>query len=211
MIPIKKRNLYFQKYLFSAPNCFNWGIIYTKIGQLTAKYELQSTIGMNGRISTKYEVRVTSFQVLYFVLRISHLFCILVGNSQLPMVYFFIDDDMDDQEIFGMAISEVDPSIECVFASDGIEALDKLTHMEYLPGCVFIDLNMPRMNGMECLVEIRKQERLQHVPVYIYSTSADPTLIQECQQLGVRQFIVKPPGLHLLTEILKEITQSNQR
>jgi CheY-like chemotaxis protein len=126
------------------------------------------------------------------------------------MVYFFIDDDVDDQEIFGMAISEVDPSIECVFASDGIEALDKLQGMNVLPDCIFIDLNMPRMNGKECLVEIRKQERLENVPIYIYSTSADPKLVDECKELGAKQFIVKPPGLHLLTGILREIIHANQ-
>ena len=127
------------------------------------------------------------------------------------MVYFFIDDDVDDQEIFGMAVSEVDASISCVFASDGIEALDKLWGMEILPDCIFIDLNMPRMNGKECLEEIRKLDHLKDIPVYIYSTSVDPRLVDECKELGAKQFIVKPPGLHLLTEILRQITQSNKR
>jgi CheY-like chemotaxis protein len=126
------------------------------------------------------------------------------------MVYFFIDDDVDDQEIFGMAISEVDPSIVCLFANDGIEALEKLGNLNHLPDAVFIDLNMPRMNGKECLLEIRKLERFREVPVYIYSTSADPKLVEECNELGAKQFIVKPPGLQLLTDILREITQPKQ-
>lgn len=127
------------------------------------------------------------------------------------MVYFFIDDDADDQEIFGMAISEIDPSIRCVFANDGIDALEKLRVITPLPDCIFIDLNMPRMNGKECLAEIRKIERLNEIPIYIYSTSVDPKLVDECKELGAKQFIVKPPGLHLLTDILRQITLANQR
>ena len=108
-----------------------------------------------------------------------------------------------------MAVSEVDTSIECVFANDGIEALQQLDEDGFLPDCIFIDLNMPRMNGLECLAVIKKIERLQKVPVFIYSTSADPKLVAECKQMGASDFIVKPPGLQLLTDKLKQIIQHN--
>ncbi len=125
------------------------------------------------------------------------------------MEYLFIDDDADDQEIFGMAVSEIDASIKCVFADDGIEALEMLQNLQALPSCLFLDLNMPRMNGTECLEEIRKIEKLRAIPVYMYSTSSDPAIMEECRRLGATDFIVKPPGLGALTEILKQIMLPN--
>jgi CheY-like chemotaxis protein len=126
------------------------------------------------------------------------------------MVCFFIDDDTDDQEIFKMAISEVFPGVSCLFANDGIEALDRLSDPFFSPACIFIDLNMPRMNGKECLVEIGKIERLSKVPVFIYSTSLDHALIKECKDLGAADFVVKPPGLQALTDRLRQIIQDNR-
>jgi CheY-like chemotaxis protein len=125
------------------------------------------------------------------------------------MVCFFIDDDTDDQEIFGMALSEVFPGGRCLFASDGIEALDRLSDTSFSPSCIFIDLNMPRMNGRECLEEIGKIERLRRVPVFIYSTSQDHMLIEECKALGAVDVVVKPTGLKALTDRLEQIIHDN--
>lgn len=125
------------------------------------------------------------------------------------MVYFFIDDDTDDQEIFSMAISDIVSSADCHFANDGIEALEKLSDTSFSPSCIFMDLNMPRMNGKECLVEIGKIERLNNVPVIIYSTSIDARLMDECRKLGATDFIIKPPGLQALTDRLQKVIQDN--
>jgi PleD family two-component response regulator len=130
-------------------------------------------------------------------------------HSFTAMVYFLIDDDMDDQEIFGMALQDADGSVNCRFANDGINALSVLADESFRPDCIFIDLNMPRMNGNECLVEIRKMNRLQKVPVIMYSTSADQRLIEKSKELGANDFIVKPAGLTALTKILKEVIQKN--
>lgn len=123
------------------------------------------------------------------------------------MTYFLIDDDMDDQEIFCMAVKEVDASVSCIFANDGIKGLAALANEQFMPDCIFIDLNMPRMNGNECLVEIKKIHRLSHIPVIIYSTSSDQKLISKSMELGASDFIVKPPGFKTLTDILREIIQ----
>ncbi|MCW3086888.1 MAG: response regulator receiver protein [Sediminibacterium sp.] len=126
------------------------------------------------------------------------------------MTYFLIDDDVDDQEIFSMALQEADPQVGCRFANDGIEALETLRNETFTPDCIFMDLNMPRMNGNECLVEIRKIDRLHPVPVIMYSTSSDQKLINRSKELGASDFIVKPSGLHALTDILKEVIQKQR-
>ena len=86
-------------------------------------------------------------------------------------LFFIVDDDSDDQELFMEAVNEVDDSIKCVSASDCEEALELLKNRRmYLPDIIFLDLNMPRLNGKQCLAELKKQSHLRGIPVIIYST-----------------------------------------
>jgi len=127
------------------------------------------------------------------------------------LICFLIDDDLDDQEIFFLAWRQVSPSMECVYANDGIYGLEKLKKEPYLiPGLIFIDINMPRMNGVECLKEIKKIGRLQHVPVYMYSTAADTVIINECKRLGATDVIKKSPGMSELENTLSAILSNHK-
>jgi CheY-like chemotaxis protein len=122
---------------------------------------------------------------------------------------FLIDDDVDDQEIFTMALHAYDDSIHCHFADDGVKALEKLRDVNFiLPQCIFLDVNMPRMNGIECLDEIRKIRRLQGVPVCMFSTSSDPKIVTQAKALGATDFIVKPPSISALTIKLRQFFHS---
>ncbi|MEO6668270.1 MAG: response regulator, partial [Ferruginibacter sp.] len=113
---------------------------------------------------------------------------------QVQKTILMIDDDVDDQEIFFHALERSDKSVNCVFANDGIHALEKIDAEEsFVPDFIFIDLNMPRMNGRECLINIKKIERFKNVPVYMYSTAADAKTIAANKELGAADFIVKPP------------------
>ncbi|MEP6645543.1 MAG: response regulator [Saprospiraceae bacterium] len=121
---------------------------------------------------------------------------------------FLIDDDADDQEIFSLAIEKASKQARCVFANDGIEALEKLKmDRNFRPDFIFIDMNMPRMNGQQCLAEIKKLDRLKDVAVFMYSTSADPASILENKRLGASDFIQKPSSITELTRILTDIIQ----
>jgi CheY-like chemotaxis protein len=83
---------------------------------------------------------------------------------------FLVDDDVDDLEIFTLAVEDLRINVNCVTAADGIDALEKLRNDEaFVPDFIFLDLNMPRMNGKQCLLEIKKIERLSSTPVIIYS------------------------------------------
>ena len=105
---------------------------------------------------------------------------------------FLIDDDIDDQEIFTLVLKSVNPSISCVVASDGIEAVSKLKKDDaFNPDLIFLDLNMPRMNGKECLQEIKKIDRLKKTPVIIYSTSSEQQDIIETRNLGAADYLEK--------------------
>jgi CheY-like chemotaxis protein len=123
-----------------------------------------------------------------------------------PRTCFLIDDDEDDQEIFSLALVNVSPSTRCVYANDGIYGLEKLKQdPHFTPGLIFIDINMPRMNGLECLKEIKKIDRLQNVPVYMFSTAADTSVINECKRLGATDFIRKSAAMSDLENALNFI------
>lgn len=117
-----------------------------------------------------------------------------------------IDDDLDDQEIFELAVREINSAMRCVYASSGFEALDLLkNNPSFLPEYIFIDLNMPRMDGKKCLVEIRKIPRLNNVPIIIYSTADDERSILETREMGASKYIVKPTSLSALVDRLAEL------
>jgi len=126
--------------------------------------------------------------------------------------WLLIDDDLDDQEIFCLATYDVNESIECICVNNGIEALEKLrSDSPLIPSCIFIDMNMPRMNGRQCLIEIKKIDRLQSVPIFMCSTSSDPKVIAETKELGAADFIVKPSTLAEFTQTLLKVFQSISR
>ncbi|MES2649147.1 MAG: response regulator [Bacteroidota bacterium] len=118
---------------------------------------------------------------------------------------FLVDDDRDDREIFIEALAEVDNSFFCVTAESGEEALKELHTTSIVPNYIFLDLNMPRMNGRECLVEIKSIERLKEIPIIIYTTSSLQKERDELVKLGASMFITKPANFTDLCLSLKKI------
>jgi CheY-like chemotaxis protein len=95
------------------------------------------------------------------------------------MTCFLIDDDLDDQEFFTIALASINPSIQCILVDDGIEAIKKLKQEKDLtPDLFFLDMRMPRLSGAETIMELKKIDRLKNVPTILYSTS-DPDIGNE--------------------------------
>ena len=114
-----------------------------------------------------------------------------------------VDDDADDVEIFCEAIAEIDPAIKCDSAENGEEALKLLRNAFYdQPDFIFLDLNMPRMNGKQCLAELKKDPQLKDIPVIVYTTSKLDEDFQETSRLGAMLFITKPTRLTKLVEAI---------
>lgn len=105
---------------------------------------------------------------------------------------FLIDDDADDREAFEKALNQIDPKIECFTAASGNEGLRMLDANEFMPAYIFLDLNMPGMDGWECLREIKKRPHLKHVPVIILSTAQWLKDRLELQKLEIARYITKP-------------------
>ena len=118
---------------------------------------------------------------------------------------FLVDDDVDDHEIFKSALSQVDESILLMIAGNGKEALQVLSSLDQLPDFIFLDLNMPRMSGIQFLAEIKKSELLRGIPVLVYSTSDSPHDKERAMTAGAEQFITKPARFSELCEILQVV------
>jgi CheY-like chemotaxis protein len=123
-------------------------------------------------------------------------------------ICFLIEDDIDDQELFELALREIDNSIHLSFANDGAEGLQKLqTNLSFIPDFIFIDINMPKMNGIQCLPEIKKLEHLRYSKIVMYSTTSNETIIKKTRQLGADEFLVKPYKMSLLIDNLTRILE----
>lgn len=118
---------------------------------------------------------------------------------------FVVDDDLDDTEIFQEVLSFIDPTIQCSTAENGRDALDKLSRVTFIPDLIFLDLNMPRMDGKECLRKLKENLLLRNIPVIIYTTSSQSKDIEETMKAGAIKFITKPLNVNDLEKILRPI------
>lgn len=116
-----------------------------------------------------------------------------------------IDDDSDDLELFAEALQECAPHVRLTKAMDGCEGINHLSDSKPLPDLIFLDINMPKMDGWQCLEQIKKSDVLGKIPVYMYSTSSHDEEKQRALQSGATSFITKPDSFRLLVEILSEI------
>jgi CheY-like chemotaxis protein len=120
------------------------------------------------------------------------------------------DDDEDDRIFFKDAFEEMKLNINVQTVNDGIELMDHLMQPDVvLPHVLFLDLNMPRKNGLECLNEIKKIDRLRDIAIAIYSTSASEADIEETFVKGANIYIKKPSEFHTLKKILHEVITVN--
>lgn len=120
-----------------------------------------------------------------------------------PLHVFIIDDDEDDRELFCEVVSGISDSIKCRAALSGQEALHSLQNYHILPDFIFLDLNLPRLNGVQCLAELKKTEKLSSIPVIIYSTSRSEEDRKKTKELGCVYFLTKPSSMDKLRKELE--------
>ena len=123
--------------------------------------------------------------------------------------FFLADDDPDDLELFDEALRGIDSSIEFNFASNGKELIEKLRLDGHTAQIIFLDNNMPEMNGWECLENLKKEDQLKDIPVIMYSTSSTEAYGKRAINSGALAFYVKPHSFLLLQDFLKSIAESS--
>lgn len=133
-----------------------------------------------------------------------------------PTIHIILaEDDTDDAFLFNEAIDELSFSVDLTIVSDGEQLMQRLKNEENkLPHVIFLDINMPRKNGLECLSEIRIDKRLHHLAVVIFSTSFDEEIVSQLYINGADYYIQKPSGFEALKNVihlaLNLISEKNQ-
>jgi len=122
------------------------------------------------------------------------------------MQCLLIEDDLDDQEIFLICLGHIRPDMNCIVLNNAIEALQKFNEDEsFAPDVIFLDVNMPKMNGLDCLKELKKIPRLAKTCIYIYSTTSEPSVINKAMELGADDYVIKLPRTAELKEKLLSV------
>jgi CheY-like chemotaxis protein len=111
-----------------------------------------------------------------------------------------IDDDNDDRELFADIIDDINKSantkskIEVLNASECDEALDLLLKMDSLPSFIFMDINMPKQDGYQCIPILKSHARLRDIPIIVCSTASTEQQLAKIKSLGAQGVIVKQPS-----------------
>ncbi|MGV9002920.1 response regulator [Flavobacterium sp.] len=117
------------------------------------------------------------------------------------------DDDLDDCLFFEEALEELSVPTKLTTVNDGVQLMDFLnSSTDSLPDVIFLDLNMPRKSGTECLVELKQNNLLKDIPVVIISTSLDPEVLATLYKNGAHYYVRKPGDFNVLTKVIEEAT-----
>lgn len=118
---------------------------------------------------------------------------------------FLVEDDEDDQQFFKEAIKDIDDNICLSLAINGIDALLKLSSMSILPDLIFMGINMPLMNGLDCLKKLKGNARLKDIPVVILTTSSNVYHHQLPFTLDASSFLSKPSNSLVLKKNIADM------
>ena len=132
-----------------------------------------------------------------------------MSNYYKTLKVLLADDDENDRQDFKEALEESKMETSLFSVNDGVELMDYLLHEENeLPTLLFLDLNMPRKSGMECLNEIKNIPRLKDIVIAIYSTSSSEKDIEQTFYSGANVYMKKPNDFGKLKELLNKIVTS---
>ena len=126
-------------------------------------------------------------------------------RQKAPLRVLLTDDDENDRLIFKEILDEMDRNITVHMVNDGRQLMDFLTtENNPLPHIIFLDLNMPNMSGIECLKEIRSNEKYNDISIAIYSTSTSKKDIDDTFRHGANIYITKPAAYNELKKVLEK-------
>lgn len=123
-----------------------------------------------------------------------------------PLTIVLADDDESDRLLFTEALDELKYKTAVVTVNDGAELMEYLYNEDtVIPYLLFLDLNMPKKSGLECLKEIKSNDKLKSIVVAIYSTSSSERDIDETFINGANIYIKKPNDFNTLKAVLEKV------
>jgi CheY-like chemotaxis protein len=125
------------------------------------------------------------------------------------MKIVLIDDDRDDGQLLKEVLEEIDSGIEFIHHEEPKHGLEKLLNeLNRTPNLIFLDINMPIINGWQCLKEFKKHDHLKNIPVIMYTTSSLQREKDIANDLGADGFITKPDDYLRLKEMLESVVKN---
>jgi CheY-like chemotaxis protein len=122
-----------------------------------------------------------------------------LAQKQLSISILLAEDDSDDCSFFKEALKEFPLATQLTIVRDGDQLMQHLTSESCkLPQIIFLDVNMPRKNGFECLSEIKQDKKLKELPVVIYTTSFHKKIATLFYEAGAAYYISKPSEISQL-------------
>ena|ERR1035438_7659233 len=123
--------------------------------------------------------------------------------NEAPIQLLLADDDKDDCYLFEEVLREFPVPTQLSMVHNGEQLVQMLLKLFTLPAVLFLDLNMPRKNGLECLAEIKMHNKLKNLPVIVYSTSCEPGVIDQLYDRGAHYYIRKPAEFSKLKQVIQ--------
>ena len=126
-----------------------------------------------------------------------------MNNNKMNIL--LADDDIDHCNFFKEALESLPMTTHLTIVNDGEELMNYLDeNIIHLPHVLFLDVNMPRKNGFECLTEIKRNEKLKSLQVIIYSTSLNHEVVDLLYEKGARYYVRKPGDFYSLKKVIHE-------
>ncbi|WP_372752523.1 response regulator [Mariniflexile sp.] len=124
---------------------------------------------------------------------------------QKSLLIYLADDDNEDRMLFKEALDELNMNVKIKDFDNGVTLMEHLLMKNKpLPDAIYLDLNMPLMNGEECLSDIRNESFLAHIPVIIYSTYIDEVMTDRLKSNGANWYLMKPNSFSKLKSLLQK-------
>lgn len=120
-----------------------------------------------------------------------------------------IDDDIDDQYLFGGLLSNLDDELVVEYRDNPQVLFDEYANVDkepkFIPNLILLDLNLPKFKGTDIFLFIKENQWLKEVPVLVLTTSSSPLDIQDCKNLGFDGYFVKPMDFEDSQKIIENI------
>ena len=131
-------------------------------------------------------------------------------NLPYGLSVYLADDDADDRFLFKEALMEVRNNVKITMLNNGEQLMKCLDEQNsHYPNLIFLDLNMPLKNGIECLEEMKKDDSLKNIPVIIFSTSNQKETINQVYIKGATYYMCKPDNFEKLKLLLDKVFSLN--
>jgi DNA-binding response OmpR family regulator len=121
--------------------------------------------------------------------------------------FFLVDDDDDELEIFMEALSKLQIQCKCTYAQSAEQALEILNYLK--PDVVFIDINMPKIDGFECVKRIRSKDGHANTKLVMYSNGISDVTVEDARSFGASDCIKKTSSIAELVSAMKRVLDSS--